>query len=172
MNGPSLRPRLVLCFGNELHGDDGFGPAVGRRLADDLAWPLPPGWQLHQIGTRGLDALALLHDCEIAILVDAAAPQGHPGRLCEPDPAELVPERTLTGHGLGLGGLLQALHTLHDQAGPTARPGLTLRLLTAEMSALTPFRLGLSEAVEAAVAPAAAQVHQWMQGFDADAASR
>lgn len=172
MNGAPPRARLVLCFGNELHGDDGFGPAVGRRLADDPARPLPPTWQLHQIGTRGLDALALLHDCKTAILVDAAAPQGHPGRLCEPDPAGLVPEQTLAGHGLGLGGLLQALRALHGEAGPTARPGPVLRLLTAEMSALTPFRLGLSEAVEAAVAPAAAQVHQWMQGFDADVASR
>ena len=24
----------VICFGNELHGDDGFGPAVHARLAD------------------------------------------------------------------------------------------------------------------------------------------
>ncbi|MFM2058043.1 MAG: hypothetical protein RLY71_2428 [Pseudomonadota bacterium] len=172
MNGTLPRPRLVLCFGNELHGDDGFGPAVGRRLADDPARPLPPGWQLHQIGTRGLDALALLHDCAAAILVDAAEPQGQPGRLCTPDLAGMAPEPVLAGHGLGIGSLLQALHALHDAAGPTPRPGPALRLLTAEMSALTPFRLGLSEAVEAAVAPAAAQVRQWMEGFDTDVAFR
>jgi len=28
----------VICFGNELHGDDGFGPAVHAHLA---AAPLP-----------------------------------------------------------------------------------------------------------------------------------
>lgn len=145
--------RLLLCFGNELHGDDGFGPAVGRRLA---AQPLPPSWQLHQIGTCGLDALALLQDCETAILIDAAAPDGQPGRLRELDAAAVPVEAALAGHGMGLGFVLRAL-----QAGG-GTPVPALRILTAEMAAVDMFRMDLSPAVAAAVDPAAARVRDWM----------
>ena len=43
----------VICFGNELHGDDGFGPAVHARLA---AAPVPEHVRLlHEVGaTRAL----------------------------------------------------------------------------------------------------------------------
>ena len=65
--------RHVICFGNELHGDDGFGAAVHRRLA---AMPLPADARLFEAGTRGLDALGLFEGCAEAILVDAAEPAG------------------------------------------------------------------------------------------------
>lgn len=155
MNAPDHAPirHLVLCFGNELHGDDGFGPAVGRLLTDPDGTPLPPGWAVHQIGTRGLDALALLHDCDTAILIDASAPQGRPGRLHEP--ASIGIEKA-DGHGTGLGWVLRAL-----RAGDGPQP--KLRLLCAEMSEVSMFHMHLSAAVAAAVAPAAAQVRGWME---------
>ena len=148
--------RHLLCFGNELHGDDGFGPVVGQRL---LAQPLPPTWELHQVGTRGLDALSLLLDCDAAIVIDAAAPDGQPGRLRERDASAVAVEASIVGHGMGLGFVLRAL-----QASGEPRPAL--RILTAEMADVSPFRMSLSPAVAEAVDAAVAQVRDWMAASD------
>lgn len=144
--------RHVICFGNELHGDDGFGAAVHRRLA---AMPLPADARLFEAGTRGLDALGLFEGCAEAILVDAAEPAGRPGRLACPEPDACLDEGAATGHGAGLGYLLRALAAL----GAAPR----LRILTAEAAALTPFRPGLSPEVERAVAPATALLRGWLE---------
>lgn len=133
--------RHVICFGNELHGDDGYGPAVFRRLS---ALPLPPDLRPYLAGTRGLDALALFDGCDEAIVVDALAPAGQPGRVCELQPAAIDEEIVLPGHGAGVGYLLRALAALE-------KPRPALRIVAAEMAAITPFRPGLTPAMEAAV---------------------
>lgn len=148
------RRHALLCLGNELHGDDGFGPAVGRVLA---AHGLPQAWQLVQAGTRGLEALAALQGCTAAIVVDAAAPAGEPGRLREWRPEHIALEGAPADHGLGLGWVLRALEPLTAPASPPR-----LRILTAEMSELATFRIGLSTAVQAAVPEAAVQLQRWM----------
>lgn len=155
--GPARRQ--IVCFGNELHGDDGFGPAVGRRLAES---GLPAGWALHPVGTRSLDALALLQDCEAAILVDAEAPCGRPGRLRERRADELRPEATLADHGQGLGFVLQALPQLRAADAPAPR----LRILTAEMDGLRRFDPVLSPGVAQAVDEALPRLWQWMRDDD------
>ena len=133
--------RHVICFGNELHGDDGYGPAVFHRLA---TLPLAPGWRTFLAGSRGLDALALFEACDEAILVDALAPAGQPGRVCELAPSEVREESILPGHGGGVGYLLRALAALE-----TPRPAL--HIVAAEMAAITPFRPGLSPPMQGAV---------------------
>ena len=51
----SDRSRLrILCFGNPLHGDDGFGPAVALALRRLLAAGTA---EVIDCGNRGLDAL-------------------------------------------------------------------------------------------------------------------
>lgn len=147
----------VLCLGNELHGDDGFGLAVGRALATP---GLPAPWQLVQAGTRGLEALAALQDCEAAIVVDAAAPAGCPGRLRHWQPEQIALEGARADHGLGLGWVLRALQALQPSSAAAAP---RMRILTAEMSAQTPFHIGLSPPVQAAVPAAAARLQTWMQ---------
>lgn len=151
------RRHALLCLGNELHGDDGFGPAVGRAIADQ---GLPGPWQLVQAGTRGLEALAALQDCAAAIVVDAAAPAGQPGRLRRWRPEQIALEDARADHGLGLGWVLRALQSLHAQA-PAEAP--RLRILTAEMNELAVFRIGLSAPVQQAVALATPQLRCWMQ---------
>lgn len=155
----TLARRQILCFGNELHGDDGFGPAVGRRLAEG---GLPAGWVLQPVGTRALDALALLLDCDAAILVDAEAPGGCPGHLRERRADELLPEATRTGHGQGLGFVLQAL----PQLRPPGAPPLRLRILTAEMDGLRRFDPVLSPGVMQAVDIAQQWLWRWMRDDD------
>lgn len=144
--------RRILCFGNDLHGDDGFGPALGAQLARR---GMPAGWTLHLVGTRGLDALALLLDCEAAIVVDAEAPAGQPGRLRERSGGELNLESSRVGHGMGLAFVLQALHHLVVQ--PPA-----LRILTAEMADARSFQPALSPAVADCLETAERTLRAWM----------
>ncbi len=143
--------RHLICFGNDLHGDDGFGPAVCRRLAEQ---PLPADVRVFEAGTRGLDALALFEGCDEAIVVDAAEPAGQPGRLAFPDAEICAEDSSLPGHGAGVGYLLRALSAL----GTPPR----LRVMTAEAAALTPFQPGLSPPVETAVEEAAQVLRGWL----------
>lgn len=88
---------LVAGIGNVFFGDDGFGAAVAQRLA---AMELPPGMEVADFGIRGLDlAYALGQPYDAAILVDAVAPGGSPGRLrvIEPD-ADGAQAAFLDGH--------------------------------------------------------------------------
>ncbi len=68
---------LVAAIGNPDRGDDGFGPAVARRLRGSV----PAGVRL--IERRG-DVLALIEEWRgfsDVFVVDAAAPIGRPGRI-------------------------------------------------------------------------------------------
>ena len=58
---------LVACVGNVLRRDDGFGVAVARRLADHGR--LPPGVDLIETGTGGLNIVQQLMDGYDALLV-------------------------------------------------------------------------------------------------------
>ena len=55
----------VICFGNELHGDDGFGPAVHARLA---AAPVPEHVRLLRADIAGLAAIGCFEQSVIASL--------------------------------------------------------------------------------------------------------
>lgn len=131
--------RHVIFFGNALHGDDGFGPAVCQRLA---TFKLPADIRLFEAGTCGLDALALFQDCSEAIVVDALEPGSHPGRVSQLAANTLLPESSLPGHGAGVGYLLAALAALGVPPP---------RVIAAEASQLQTFSPGLSLAMQQAV---------------------
>jgi hydrogenase maturation protease len=133
--------RHIICFGNPLHGDDGFGPAVYQRLA---ALPLPKDLRLFDAGAPGLAALALFQDCDEAIIVDAMASGAEPGRLAEIPPDFALLESSLSAHGAGVGYLLRALAV---QSEPTPR----IRIIAAEAVRVAPFQPGLSEPMAKAV---------------------
>lgn len=65
----ALAPVAVIGIGNVLLGDDGFGPAVIGLLAS--GWEIPPGVELIDAGTPGLDLAGLLCGRESVIFVDA-----------------------------------------------------------------------------------------------------
>lgn len=133
--------RHVICFGNPLHGDDGFGPAVYQRLE---TLPLPNDWRVFDAGTAGLNALPLFQDCAEAIIIDAIAPSDMPGRIYVLSPDMLEREDAFPEHGLGIAFLLQALAALPDTLPQ-------IRIIAVEAAAITPFRPGLSEPVANAV---------------------
>ena len=135
----------ILCFGNPLHGDDGFGAAVFAALS---ATTLPEGLEVIEAGTPGLAALSLFEDCAEAIVVDALAPAGEPGRVVWLSPETVIAENAPAPHGLGLGYVLQALAAL---PGPCPN----IRIIGVEAESLRPFQPGLSPAVARAAAEVA-----------------
>lgn len=133
--------RHIICFGNPLHGDDGFGHAVYQRLA---SLPAPADVRLFDAGTASLSALALFQDCDETIIVDARISGVKPGSLSQPAPQTLIAEATLSNHGAGVGYLLRALAALPE-------PMPKISILAAEISTATSFHWGLSSPVAGAV---------------------
>jgi hydrogenase maturation protease len=77
---------IVAGFGNVLLGDDGFGVAVVRRMAEG---PLPEGAELLEVGIGGMELVyALMNGCGRLVIVDAVH-RGHPaGTIFVFQPAE------------------------------------------------------------------------------------
>ena len=138
---------LVACVGNPLRGDDGFGPAVAGRIG-----ALPAGVDLVETGIGGV---ALLHElmagCDGLVLVDASDRGGPPGTVYvlepEVDVAVHVPDVHLANPDRVLA-LAQALGCLPSRV-----------VLVGCQPAGDELGVGLSPAVERAVAHAVAEVH-------------
>lgn len=142
--------RHIVCFGNELHGDDGFGARIYERLRQ-LTWPKDV--EVFNAGIAGLNALRFLENCRQAILVDALANFGNIGEIFALKPEDLADRpQQLTGHGLGVPYLLEALKVIRD-------PLPDILIVGVEIAAVTPFSFGLSDKTEQAV-PKAVQLIQ------------
>ncbi len=145
----------ILCFGNPLHGDDGFGPAVALALGRRNP---PKGVRVLECGTRGLDALGYFEDCPRVILVDAMLGDT-PGRLRTLKAAEVPLEANgAGGHGAGLGYLLAAV-------GETLDTPPVISLVVAEIAGSAAFTPGLSLPVAAAVGEAVDLIRQHYPDF-------
>ncbi len=144
----------ILCFGNPLHGDDGFGQAVCLALQ---ALSLGPGVQVIDAGVRGLDALVWFEGGAEILIVDALAGE-EAGRLHELTADEVACEGVFGGgHGAGVGHLLAA-------AREVCRPLPKITLLLAEVVTVRTFAPGLSLPVAVAVALAVERIRTgWPQ---------
>src|SRR5271169_1995314 len=77
MSGGDRLRVLVVGIGNPDRGDDGFGPAVARRLRGRMPSTV-------RVLARNGDAVALIEDWNgipCVILIDAVAPISEPGRV-------------------------------------------------------------------------------------------
>ncbi len=102
--------RHVLCFGNELHGDDGFGCHVYREL-QQISWS--PEVMLFNAGIAGLDALRFIEPCTQLLLVDALALDGEAGQVYVLHPEHFPTAATdLSSHSVGIAYLLQAMRAM------------------------------------------------------------
>jgi hydrogenase maturation protease len=134
--------RHIVCFGNELHGDDGFGIRIYEQL-HRLTWP--KNVEIFNAGIAGLNALRFLEHCRQAILVDALANFGNIGEIFALKPEDLADRPgQLTGHGLGIQYLLEALEVIRN-------PLPDILIVGVEIAAVSPFSLGLSDKTEQAV---------------------
>ena len=140
---------LVAGVGNIFFGDDGFGPEVAQTLARS---PIS-GAKVVDFGIRGLHlAYELLEGYERAILIAAVSRGDVPGTLyvIEPDPKASggAPD----AHRMDI----QNVFAYVRQLGGTAPP---IVLVGCEPAAIDE-GIGLSEAVQAAIEPAAALVRR------------
>jgi len=108
----SARQRvLVAAVGNPDRGDDGVGPFVAQKLSDSLP-------AAAKLVVRSGDIMSLIEDwagIDAAILVDAAAPNGSPGRVHRIDLAEekLPPELSFSSsHAFGVAEAIELARVL------------------------------------------------------------
>jgi hydrogenase maturation protease len=134
---------LVAGIGNLFLSDDGFGPEVARRLAeqDDL----PPHVRVVDYGIRGMHlAYDLLDGYQALVLVDALPGAGAPGELIV---LEVGPDDLGSGefdpHGMAPVAVLASVRQLGGSLPPTYVVGC--RPASVEEG------IGLSEAVSAAI---------------------
>jgi hydrogenase maturation protease len=89
---------LIIGCGNLLRGDDAVGPVLVRRL---LERGLPPGMEVADGGTSGMDVAFRMRGAGSVVLIDAAATGGEPGtiyRLGGEDVEQLPPLEGINLH--------------------------------------------------------------------------
>lgn len=99
---------LILALGNPLRGDDGAGAAVLDALR---GVDLPPGVELLDGGTAGLETVLLMQDRRRAIIIDAAEMGREPGAWARftPDQVALAAGNMAEMGTLHMAGLAEAL---------------------------------------------------------------
>lgn len=130
-----MLPGHIVCFGNELHGDDGFGYHIYLKLIE-LAWPEDVA--VFYAGIAGINALDFIQNCRWAILVDALMDKGQAGEVLVLKPTELpTGNRPSSSHDNGLQHLLELMHAVYDQC-----PEITI--VGAVVPGVQPFTPGLT----------------------------
>jgi hydrogenase 3 maturation protease len=144
----------IICFGNDLHGDDGFGLAVYLQLKGQLSrCEFSFEVQLYNGGIAGLNALSLFENCDQVYLVDAQESRGNVGKL-NWYPSGYLPnfgKINHDGHGVGLPFLLRVVEQL-------VIPMPSISLLTVDIEPVHSFSPGLSHVVSISVSKAVTQL--------------
>ncbi len=138
----------IICFGNELHGDDGIGPAIHAEL---LKRQLPPEVRIFRADVSGLAAVHCFEQCDQAIVVDAVQGFGQAGSIHILQAEDIAEESTLSIHGHGVGNLLALLPHLIDHPP-------RVKIIGIELSETRAFANRLSPPVARAIAPATERV--------------
>ena len=85
-------PNLCLmAVGNVLTGDDGLGPYVLELL--DAAYDFPPGVQVLDVGTPGIDLTMFLEPVDALVVIDAVKGDEAPGTVKTYRKADLLKGR-------------------------------------------------------------------------------
>jgi len=144
---------LVAGIGNLFLGDDGFGPAVVRRLAEQGG--LPAEVRVVDYGIRGLHlAYDLLDPWDGLIVVDALPERGDPSRIVvlELGPQSVPAGGQVDAHSMDPATVLASLAALGGEL-----PARTV-LVGCQVSDVDE-RIGLTPAVDEAVDEAVRTVH-------------
>ncbi|WP_135075501.1 hydrogenase maturation protease [Terasakiella sp. SH-1] len=143
MMGEGVKTHIV-CFGNPLHGDDGFGTAVYEQLCSkDLGAHV----SVMDGGTSSLSALALFEECAHAIIVDAINDEGEAGKLSWHEASSFQKARScgqMSSHGLGVGAILQGLEIIGEDQQVVDH----IDVLTCSVAPLQSFKMSLSPVVQ------------------------
>lgn len=87
----------ILGIGNVLMSDDGFGPYVARVL--EASYEFPPGVEVIDVGTPGLDLTPYLLNTDVVIFIDTVTASGAPGDIRVYDRSDILkyPPQARTG---------------------------------------------------------------------------
>jgi hydrogenase maturation protease len=146
---------LVAGVGNAWLHDDGFGGEVARALQQR---ELPPGTQVMEAGTGGLDlAYEVMRGYDALVILDVSRQGGEPGTLyvMEPEegsvPAGIADGEAIDPHGMDPRTVLRFVRSIG------AWPGRVI-VIACEPADVEAVGWGLSDPVREAVAPASALV--------------
>jgi len=115
--------RLLIGMGNPLRGDDAAGLLVARAVRAAR----PAGLDVLELEGEPVDLIAAWEGAELALVADAVAPAGEPGRVHELDavaaplPAALASRST---HALGLAEAIELARALERLPGRLAVFGI------------------------------------------------
>jgi hydrogenase maturation protease len=140
---------LVAGIGNLFLGDDGFGPEVVRRLAEQAA--LPPEVRVVDYGIRGMHlAYDLLDPRDALVLVDALPGGGTPGEVVV---VEVGPDDLGGGefdaHGMNPVAMLAGVRRLGGTLPPTYVVGCRVADVDEGIGLSDPVAAAVPEAVDA-----------------------
>lgn len=135
---------VVLGVGNVILADEGVGVRVVEALERDYA--MPPGVNVIDAGTSGMEMLEDMSDLDFLLVVDAIAAGKSPGELVQlrGDEVPVFFRRNLSPHGIGLSDVLASLEFLGAEPKETVILGvqpISLDLsteLTPTIAALVP----------------------------------
>lgn len=134
----------LLCFGNEWHGDDGFGHAVFLRFQGQN---LPENVDLHFCGCNTMHAWNYMEGSSLCILIDSLKTnQQSPGDLAWHTPESFSLHSPQHLHDAGVEELLRHISIL---SGNSRAPEIELLCVTTRE--LEAFTEKLTPAVETAV---------------------
>lgn len=143
-------PPIILCLGNEVVSDDGFGPAAAKLLENDEA--ITAASEVIFAPVAGFALIDLLKDRPRALIVDTIqTANGIPGKLHFFDAGILAPARHLTSsHQISLPTALALARklqiTMPRQIDVLAVEPLDITTLREELTA--PVEQALPEAVK------------------------
>jgi hydrogenase maturation protease len=154
--------RLLLGLGNPLRGDDAAGLLVARAVRERG----PAGWEVRELEGEPVDLVDAWEGAELALVADAAASAGEPGRVHCFDAAEGPLPPALAGastHVLGLAEAVELARALDRLPG---------RLMVCGIEAES-FALGAdpSPAVRAAAEGLAERLLRWPESNQPEEAS-
>lgn len=108
----------ILCFGNLLQGDDGFGVHVFQRLS---RVELGPDVRIFDAGLAGFGALTYFDGCSEAIVVDALEYAGQEGLVQRLSLCDLAsPQSAFSEHAVDLHHVFHVLPLLFAPRQPPA----------------------------------------------------
>jgi hydrogenase maturation protease len=115
---------VVLGVGNVILADEGVGVRVVEALERDYV--MPPGVNVIDAGTSGMEMLEDMSDLDFLLVVDAIAAGKAPGELVQlrGDEVPVFFRRNLSPHGIGLSDVLASLEFLGAEPKETVILGV------------------------------------------------
>ncbi len=140
---------VVIGVGNPLCSDDGLGIHFVRRFQEQMG-ELPPGVEIVDGGTGGLDLLPWMRGRKLAIFVDAMDAGEEPGYIFRfrPDQLDLGAHPEISMHDVDLASLLRTARLTEDFPDQVLIFAVQVQSVDLGMELSSPVKRALERVVE------------------------